>query len=193
MAGFDRDVHPAGALLLAHGKAEIWEHSQAVAAEIAGLAARFGLDAEVCRTAALCHDVGGIMPAAEMLRIARDEGWGIDPAEERYPFLLHQRFSVRLCRERLRIADEAVLDAVGCHSTLRAGATAVDMALFLADKLAWDQPGTPPFEGVVRGALDGGLEAACLAYLDYVTDNGMLLMPHGWLVAAHAWLKENVR
>lgn len=194
MAGFDRGtvLHPAGALLLAHGKAEIWAHSQAVAGEIARLAARFALDAEACRTAALCHDIGGIIPAAEMLQTAKAEGWAIDPAEEKYPFLLHQRFSARLCRERLGIGEDTVLDAVACHTTLRAQATPTDMALFLADKLAWDQPGTPPFEGVVRDALNGGLAAACLAYLDYVTEKGMLLMPHAWLTEAHAWLRGKV-
>lgn len=183
-------MHSAGALLLAHGKAHIWAHSQAVAQAIAPIAARYGLDADTCRTAAYCHDIGGILPPAEMLATARADGMPLDPAEERHPFLLHQRFSALLCRERLGIADAALCTAVGCHTTLRGHATPLDMALFIADKLAWDQPGTPPYLDAVQAALVASLPGACLAYIDYVMENGMILMPHQWLLQARAWLRE---
>jgi len=176
------------ALFLSHGKEHIWAHSKAVAEEIALIAAQYGLAGMTCRTAALCHDIAGILPPGEMIREAREKGMELDPAEERYPFLLHQRFSSRLCAERLGVDDEAALSAIQCHTTLKAGATATDMALFLADKLQWDQPNPPPFEAAVRKALCISLERACLAYMDYALINSMILMPHRWLLEARNWL-----
>lgn len=183
-------LHKAGKLLLEHGKEAIWAHSQAVAEEIRVIADQYGLDAEACETAALCHDIGGILSPQAMLEQAEIRGFSLDPAEAGYPFLLHQRYSAFLCGERLGIADDRVLSAVGCHTTLKAGASDIDMALFLADKLAWDQPGTPPYEAAMRGALQASLAAASLAYIDYAMAHGMILMPHRWLLEARAWLRR---
>ena len=180
-----RDVE---ALFLAHGKGHIWEHSKAVAEEISLIAAQYGQPSETCRTAALCHDIAGILSPEDMLRQAMAEGITLDPAEALHPFLLHQRFSCRICADRLGVTDQAALSAIGCHTTLKAGASAADMALFLADKLRWDQKGPPPFEAAVRKALCGSLERACLAYMDYALETGMILMPHRWLLEARQWL-----
>lgn len=185
MAGLRKDVE---ALLLAHGKDAVWTHSQDVAREAVRLAARFGVDAEACEVAGLCHDVGCVLTPADMTARAKAEGWWLDPAEERYPFLLHQRFSEVLCRERLAIDDEWVLSAVGCHTTLKRGASALDIAVYLADKLAWDQEGVPPYREVVDAALETGLAAGCLAQIEYVMGHGMVLMPHRWLLEARDWL-----
>lgn len=186
-------MHEAGRLLLLHGKEAIWAHSQAVAAEAALLAERFALDRVACETAAYCHDIGGITPAVQMLERARELGWEIDPSEARYPFLLHQRFSALYARELLGITDTGVCEAIGCHTTLRPQAAAMDMAVFLADKLAWDQPGRPPYEASLRAALQSGLPAACLFYMETVLSNGSILMPHQWLLQAVGWLRETVR
>lgn len=182
-----------GRFLLAHGRRAIWAHSQAVAAEAVALAERLGLDQATCRTAALCHDLGGIWTAARQLDTARRRGWTLDPAEERYPFLLHQRFSAVFCREKLGIENAAILSAVGHHTTLRAEANPVDMVIYLADKLAWDQPGAPPYAAAVRTALEGSLAAACLTHIAYSLDHGMILLPHRWLLEARAWLQKQCR
>lgn len=185
-------MHKAGALLLAHHREHIWAHSQAVAAAIDEIAEEYALDRERCKTAALCHDIGGILPAQEQLRFARENGWRLDPAEERYPFLLHQRIAVTICRDQLDIRDPVILSAIGCHTTLKAHASPVDMALFLADKLAWDQPGDPPYKTTVSRAMQRSLAAGCLAYLDYIIDHEMILMPHQWLLQARNWLRNTI-
>lgn len=181
-------LHEAGRLLIKNGKQGIWNHSQAVAVEAVLLGERFGVDPYACELAALCHDIGGVVPVEEMLEQAQKRGMVIDPAEARYPFLLHQRFSEILCRDYLKITDEAVLSAVGCHTTLKANASDLDMIIFLADKIAWDQEGEPPYEPLVLQALDQSLRQASLAYIDYTMAHGMILMPHQWLLQAREWL-----
>ena len=41
--------------------------------------------------------------------------------------------------------DEETLNAICCHTTLRKHATKMDLVLFVADKIEWDQNGTPPY------------------------------------------------
>lgn len=180
----------AGALLLFRGKPKTWQHVQAVAQECVRLAERFGLNGEQCRMAGILHDISAVMPAAEMLRYARETGMPLDDAEINHPFLLHQRLSALVARHCFGVRDETILAAIACHTTLRAKASGVDMALFLADKIAWDQPGEPPFLGVVNAALEISLKEACRVYIDYVMDNGMILQPHQDLLAAQKWLQE---
>lgn len=182
-------IADAGALLLSRGKIATWRHVQAVAEACADLAQRFGLDEEQCRLAGILHDISAVIPASEMLRYAVETGMPLDEAEKKHPFLLHQRLSALVVRENFDFADEAVLEAIACHTTLRAGAADVDMALFLADKIAWDQPGEPPFLPAVNAALEVSLKHACRVYIDYVMDNGMILMPHQDLLAAREWLR----
>ena len=180
----------AGTLLLSCGKPATWRHVQGVADACAELAARFSLDEGQCRLAGILHDISAVIPAAQMLRYAQAHALPLDAAEVSHPFLLHQRLSAVLARECFGVADEAVLGAIACHTTLRAQATKLDMALFLADKIAWDQPGEPPFLALVENALRASLERACRVYLDYVMDNGMILQPHQDLLAAREWLGE---
>lgn len=66
------------------------------------------------------------------------------------------------------------------------------MALFIADKLAWDQEGTPPYEQEVRAALTQSLPAACLTYMRYCIHHGRVLYPHTWWLEALVWLEQAV-
>jgi len=59
--------------------------------------------------------------------------------------------------------------------------------LFLADKLAWDQPGLPPYDALVRAAMRDSLGRACLVHIEYCLENGLILMPHRQLLAALDW------
>lgn len=183
-------IADAGALLLSRGKAATWRHVQNVAAACGSLAERFGLDAGQCRLVGILHDISAVMPAAEMLRYAREMAMSLDDAEINHPFLLHQRMSAIVARECFGLREEAVLQAMACHTTLRPEASDIDMALFLADKIAWDQSGEPPFLAAVNEALQVSLKHACHVYIDYVMDNGMILQPHQDLLAAREWLAD---
>ena len=177
-------------LLTENGRPKTWAHVSAVAQVCADMGAAFGIPPEQCRAAGLLHDVSAVVPAGEMLEYARGQGWEIDPAEEAHPFLLHQRVSEVAARKRFGVTDAAVLHAIRCHTTLRANPSPWDMALFLADKLAWDQPGEPPFREEIERGLRVSLERACLNYMEYAMDHDMILTPHKWLLEAMEWLRQ---
>ena len=179
------DIYDAvRALLLENGRPKTWVHVSAVADVCVEIGAAFSIPSEACRAAGLLHDVSAVVPAAEMLAYAESQGWTIDPAERAHPFLLHQRVSEVAARTRFGVTDEAVLTAIRCHTTLRAAPSSCDMALFLADKLAWDQPGEPPFRSEIERGLAVSLEQACLNYIEYAVDHNMILTPHQWLLDA---------
>lgn len=176
------------AMLEHNGRPKTLAHVRAVAQECQRIAERYGLDASKCRMAGLLHDVSAVIKAADMLSWAKQNALPLCEAEERYPFLLHQRLSALAAQQAFGVTDEDVLSAVACHTTLKAHASAYDMALFLADKIAWDQPGEPPYLNAVIRALETSLEKACLVYMEYAA--GSLLCPHDSWVQALEWLKH---
>lgn len=176
-------------LLEHNGKSATCAHVCSVAEANAGIAAQFGLDASSCRTAALLHDISAVIAPKDMLDYARQNGLELCEAELRFPFLLHQRISRIIAEDYFGVTDETILSAVECHTTLRPYASQQDMALFIADKIAWDQPGVPPFDAAVRAALEHSLERACLEYMTYMADNGKILYPHTLWSLALSWLR----
>lgn len=170
-----------------HGCPATVDHSQAVAATAAQLAARFAPAlAPAAVTAAWLHDVSAVIPNAD--RLAAAESWGLPvlDAERQAPILLHQKLSARMALDLFGVTDPSILDAIGCHTTLRAQASSLDKIVFLADKLAWDQPGRPPYLASMEAALDVSLDAAVCVYLDHLwARRSTLAAIHPWLVGAH--------
>ncbi|MDQ7094570.1 bis(5'-nucleosyl)-tetraphosphatase (symmetrical) YqeK [Desulfosporosinus sp. PR] len=176
-------------LFTSNHKQAIYRHVQRVATTNSEIAEKFHLNKEVCIQAAYCHDIAGIINENHMLQYARDYNMPLDVAEEKYPFLLHQRFSALLAMDMFKINDERILSAIAYHSTLKSNPSQYDMALFVADKLSWDQDGAPPYLQIIQSEIDKSLYHASLAYIEFVLNHNMILYPHHWLVEAYEWLK----
>ena len=170
--------------LYAFNKQKTFEHIKAVAEENIKIAEQYNLDANVCELSGYLHDISAIIPPSYMMEYAIDKGWHIYKAEEKFPILLHQRISKVIAEEDFGVTDKRILSAVEYHSTLKTNPSDYDMALFIADKLAWQDGDIPfckaPFYDVVNDALKQSLEAASLAYMDYIVENKMILYPHDW-------------
>ncbi|MGI8856174.1 MAG: HD domain-containing protein [Thermomicrobiales bacterium] len=154
--------------LIHHGFPETAKHGAAVAREARQLALRAGADAVAAERAGWFHDVSAVFPNAERIAIARTLGVAVLPEEITFPMIVHQKLSAVLARDLFGERDVAVLSAVACHTTLKADATTLDTVLFVADKIAWDQPGSPPYLGDLLAALYRSLDAAALVYLHYL-------------------------
>jgi len=166
-----------------------FEHVKAVADANIKIAEQYNLDANICELCGYLHDISAIMPYKDMTAYAVDNNWYVYEAEEKVPMLLHQRVSRAIAEEDFNITDERILSAIECHSTLKANPSDYDMALFVADKLAWDGEGTPPFYDIINDALKQSLEAASLAYMDYIVEHKMMLYPHKWFEEGARFLK----
>ena len=132
-------------LYLKYHKEKTWNHVKNVAEKAKKLAIRHHLDIEKCIIAALLHDISAILSPDDMYKYAKELGYQIDPSEEKYHFLLHQRISKEIAHNYFHIKDEDILSAIECHTTLKKEMNDYDKIIFLTDKLAWDQGGIPPY------------------------------------------------
>ena len=172
-----------------HHKEKTLGHVTAVAETSVWLAEMHHLDPDKAWLAAMLHDISVIMKPQEMYDLIRERGMPIDPAEEKYPFLLHQRVSRIIASEQFSISDPDVLNAVECHTTLKKNAGPYDKLIFIADKISWDQEGQPPCYDTLKRLAADSLDEACFFHIRYQFDNHLLLMPHHWIVEAYEDLK----
>ena len=179
-------------MLTANNKTKTFDHVKAVAEMNAKIARQYGLDLDICELCGYLHDISAVVTPSDMMAYATEKGWHIDEAENKHPFLLHQRISKLIAEQDIGVTDERILSAVECHTTLKTNPSAYDMALFVADKLVWDQEGEAPFYSVVSDALKQSLEAASLFYMDYIIDHKMILHPHKWFEAGVKSLRRTL-
>ena len=181
-------LHDAPALLEHHGFTHVAVHVRAVANEALALAQRFGVDAEAARLAGMLHDVAVIVPNPERVAFSRSLGLPVLPEEEQVPMILHQQHGKVMAQTVFGVQDERVLSAIECHTTLKANSSPLDRVVFLADKLSWDQQGTPPYKAELLEALEHGLEEGARFFVTHLISSPGLLVVHPWLREAHTEL-----
>ena len=185
-------------LLYSRSKPQTFIHVKAVAEMNIKIAEQYGLDKDICELGGYLHDISAVVAPKDMMSYAADNGWYIDEAEQKYPVLLHQRISRVIAQEDLGVTDERLLSALEHHTTLKASPSAYDMALFVADKLAWQESADvpvceAPFYSLVSDALKESLEAASLAYMDYIVEHKMILHPHKWFEEGRLFLRNELQ
>lgn len=167
------------------------QHSAQVAAEAGRIAALFGEDVALAEIAGWLHDISAIFPAAIRVEVAKHWNIPVLVEEELFPMIVHQKLSQVLAREVFAVSNVLVLHAVGCHTTLKMHATRLDKVLFVADKIAWDQPGIPPYHDDMLAALEYSLNHAALVYLHYLWERRhMLRVLHPWAQEAYVELSQ---
>ena len=165
------------------GRLDTLAHVTQVAEEARLLAARFDADSAAAELAALAHDLASVVPAEEMPTVAERLGAEVSAADRAMPALLHGPIAAAALTSRLSVDDEAVLDAVRYHTTLRAGAGTLEKIVFVADKLAYDPRSPHRGEYVPTLRTADSLDDAALMYLDFLLDNARR---YGWTVHPRA-------
>ncbi|EMA6344002.1 bis(5'-nucleosyl)-tetraphosphatase (symmetrical) YqeK [Bacillus cytotoxicus] len=179
--------------LLKYEKEFTYKHSMCVANEARKLARKFHVNEEEAAIAGYLHDISAIFPNEQ--RIAAAEAFGIDILQEEreFPMIIHQKLSKGIAKEIFKVTNEQILDAIGCHTTLRKHATTMDLVLFVADKIEWDQKGVPPYIERVKNGLETSLEQAAFAYISYLWERKEALQVlHPWLEEAYWDLTEGL-
>lgn len=171
-------------------KKNLFEHSLAVAKTAQNLAEYFGENPNKAYIAGLLHDIGGIYPNDKRIQAAEKAGIDLLPEEREFPLIIHQKLSKFLACRKFRIFDDQILNAIECHTTLRANFTNLDLILFLADKISWDGGDSAPFKTGLLENLEISMEAAALFYIDFILDEGLKVI-HPWLLSARAELIKN--
>ena len=174
------------AFLEHHGFPHVATHLKAMALEARNLAERFGLDANAAELAGILHDIAVIVPNTERVALSRALDLPVLQEEEQVPMILHQQHGKVFARDLFGVQDERILNAIECHTTLKANSSQLDRLVFLADKISWDQPGIPPYLNDLLAALEHGLDAGTQFFLEHLISSLNLLVIHPWLRDAHA-------
>lgn len=180
--------------LSSNGCPKTAEHCLLVGDESARIAAMIGADEQASRYAGYLHDISAVFPNDQRIRAARELGLEVLPEEETFPMIIHQKLSRAMARDIFGIRDELILDAVGCHTTLRTNAALLDKVLFVADKIVWDQAGRPPYLERLLDRLAVSLDHAAFDYICYLWERrDTLKVVHPWLADAYEELKEQLQ
>ena len=98
-----------------------------------------------------------------------------------------------MAKEIWNISNEDILSAIGCHTTLKREYAQLDLLLFVADKIKWDQKGDPEYLDEVISGLDISLEHGAYAYIKHLVDNkSNLKVVHPWLIEAYDSLRAKL-
>jgi HD superfamily phosphohydrolase YqeK len=151
------------------------------------------VDETSAEIAAWLHDISAIVPRDHRVRVTEELGWEVLAEERMAPVLVHQKLSAAIAQEVFGVVDRPVLCAIGCHTTLKADSSALDKVVFVADKMAWDQPGVPPYLAEMALAVEQSLDRAAHCYLDYLwQQRDTLPAMHRWAVQAHQQLTTSI-
>ena len=152
-------------------------HVLRVVADARRLAGCHGVDEERATLAALGHDLARGESPSELLRQAEAVGLELSDIERREPMLIHGALSARIMADRFIVEDEEVLAAARYHTTGRAGMSALERVIYVADKVEPEKARRVPELAEARRLADESLEAAMRGLLDL---HVMRALERGW-------------
>ncbi|MDU3403603.1 MAG: bis(5'-nucleosyl)-tetraphosphatase (symmetrical) YqeK [Enterococcus faecalis] len=130
------------------------------------------------------HDISAIYPNNQRISVAQKYGIELNEAEMVFPLIIHQKISKSIAKMDFGIEDNEILSAIECHTTLKKNYSDIDLVLFVADKIKWDQEGKPPYLDGLLQALNCSLENAAYFYIDYILKHDIKVV-HPWLWDAY--------
>lgn len=138
------------------------------------------------------HDISAIYPNNQRINVAQKYGIELNEAEMAFPMIIHQKISKSIAKMDFGIEDNEILSAIECHTTLKKNYSDIDLVLFVADKIKWDQEGKPPYLDGLLQALNCSLEDAAYFYIDYILKHDIKVV-HPWLWDAYNQLNLTIK
>lgn len=110
-----------------------YEHSLGVAYTAGCLAMKYNEDMDKAIVAGLLHDCAKYMSPDEMLKIAVEKGIEISDVEKLKPDLLHAKLGSYYAKNKYKITDDDINNAILCHTTGKPNMTVFEKILYIAD------------------------------------------------------------
>lgn len=143
------------------------------------------------KIAGYLHDISAVYPNHKRIEVSERLGIEILEEERKFPMIIHQKISKVMAQDIFNIQDNEILSAIECHTTLKKNYSKLDLVLFVADKIKWDQEGEPPYLKNLLEELKISFERAAFYYINYILNNG-IKVPHPWLLEANRMLRSRL-
>ena len=136
-----------------------FEHSIAVANQSVKLAIRFGANSEKAYVAGLLHDICKNLKKEEQLQFFSRSAIMLTDTEKLSPKVWHAISGAQYLKEKLKINDDDIIDAVRYHTTGRAEMSLLEKVIYIADLTSLDRnyPDVDVLRKIVESNLDEGL------------------------------------
>lgn len=136
-----------------------FKHSVNVADTAVKLAKKFGVDEDIAYTAGILHDCQKEVEKDIMLREVKESGYYVDPVELSCGKLWHGIAAAYYIREKLKIENEDILNAVRFHTVGRANMSDLEKIVFLADMVSAERcyPDVDKYRDAVFKDLNNGM------------------------------------
>jgi predicted HD superfamily hydrolase involved in NAD metabolism len=94
---------------------------------------KWGGNRTVLTYAALLHDVARDIPIQNLVEIAIENGYNIDPIEKENPILLHAPVGAIIAKKDFGVKDENILNCIKFHTTGRPGISLNEAIIYVSD------------------------------------------------------------
>ncbi|MGG5341380.1 bis(5'-nucleosyl)-tetraphosphatase (symmetrical) YqeK [Enterococcus sp. AZ192] len=149
-------------------------------------------DPNKAKIAGFLHDISATYPNDQRVDVAKKLEIPLCKEEIKFPMIIHQKISRQMALDIFKITEPEILSAIECHTTLKGGYSDLDLVVFVADKIKWDQTGEPPYLDGLIAALDQSLEHAAYYYIEYLLNNDIKVV-HPWLMDAYRELTNKLQ
>ena len=149
------------------------------------------------KIAVLLHDVGRVVDYTDIVEFCENHGKPVSQSELKALGILHQFASKIIAKQVFGIEDTTILNAIECHTTLKANPSIVDKLVFLSDKLSWKEAEMADLIYRMKTKLKYNVEDSLdLALFEYQKDmyDKRESMPcyHDWSLEAYHYLNEKI-
>ncbi len=157
-----------------------FQHSLNVMETSGLLAQHYGCNVDKARLAGILHDCGKNYKGDEARAFVEKIGYRPDEIEWAQPRLLHGIIGEHLAKTEYGVSDEEVLSAIHWHTTGKAGMTALEKIIYIADYIepARSFEGIEEMRTVAYESLDRCVVLCSDSTIRYIIKKGVLLHEH---------------
>lgn len=157
-----------------------FEHTLGVAYTASSLAMCHDVDLTKAQVAGLLHDCAKCLSDDKKISICKKNKIEISNVERRNPYLLHAKAGSCIARNKFKITDEDILNAILNHTTGRPGMSKLEKIIYIADYIEPGRKQAPNLTEVRKLAfqnLDQALLKILSGTLEYLKCTGREIDP----------------
>lgn len=139
-------------------------HTLGVAKMSVYLAEIYGVDIKKAYLAGLLHDIAKNIPKDEMIKLSKEKNVPLDDFEWENPHLIHPKLGAYIAREKFKIEDDDILNAIKWHTLGRPGMSDLEKIIYVSDMI--EEGRSYPEVEYLRGESLKGLNRAVYCCID---------------------------